>query len=69
MILEVQTLRYRWQGNWGGQNGDGDNVVSPPSDIEEGKLNSPHGLHADKAGNIFVHEWLQGTRITKLDKL
>ena len=48
---------------------DGDNVISPLEDIEEGKLNSPHGLHADKAGNIFVHEWLQGTRITKLNKL
>lgn len=44
-------------------------TVCPHSDIAEGKFNSPHGVVADKFGNIYVHEWLQGIRITKLKKV
>ena len=40
--------------------------VSPLFDIEQGKFNSPHGVLADDEGNIYVHEWLQGIRMTKL---
>ena len=42
--------------------------ICPLPAIEEGKFNSPHGILADKASNIYVHEWLQGIRITKLKK-
>lgn len=44
-------------------------TVCPLPNIEEGKFNSPHGVVADKFGNIYVHEWLQGVRITKLKKV
>ncbi len=46
-----------------------DKVVCPLFDIEQGKFNSPHGVLADSEGNIYVHEWLQGIRITKLKKV
>jgi hypothetical protein len=34
-----------------------------------GNLNSPHGLAADPAGNLYVAEWLIGGRYTKLARL
>ena len=38
-----------------------------PADlIEPGKFNSPHGIAADKMGNLYVVEWIVGGRITKL---
>jgi hypothetical protein len=40
----------------------------PPELIEPGKFNSPHGMAADPAGNLFVVEWIVGGRITKLAK-
>lgn len=43
--------------------------ICPLPCIEEGKFNSPHGVYADKEGNIIVHEWLLGIRITKLKKV
>lgn len=46
-----------------------EDTVCPLEDIEEGKFNSPHGVLADREGNIYVHEWLQGIRITKLKKV
>ncbi len=36
--------------------------------LEPGKLNSPHGIAADKDGNIYSAEWLVGGRYTKLVK-
>ena len=36
--------------------------------LEEGKLNSPHGLAMDDSGNLYVAEWLIGGRMTKLVK-
>ncbi len=47
----------------------GDKVVSPLSDIPKGLFNSPHGMAADKAGNIYVSEWLIGDRFTKLKRV
>ena len=40
--------------------------VSPLSFVQPGKFNSPHGLAVDSSGNIYVHEWFKGIRITKL---
>jgi hypothetical protein len=37
--------------------------------LEAGKLNSPHSLTLDRAGNIYITEWLIGGRIIKLKKL
>lgn len=34
--------------------------------IEPGKFNSPHGMAADKEGNLYVVEWIIGGRVTKL---
>lgn len=34
--------------------------------IEPGKFNSPHGIAADRAGNLYVAEWIIGGRVTKL---
>lgn len=38
----------------------------PPKDYEIGTFNSPHGLTADKEGNLYVAEWVLGGRNTKL---
>ena len=37
--------------------------------IEAGKFNSPHGIAADQAGNLYVVEWIIGGRLTKLERL
>lgn len=37
--------------------------------IEPGKFNSPHGIAADQAGNLYIVEWIIGGRITKLERL
>jgi hypothetical protein len=39
------------------------------TDLTPGKFNSPHGLGADTAGNLYVAEWLIGGRYTKLAKI
>jgi hypothetical protein len=43
----------------------------PKSDWVEGAFSSPHDLHVDAAGNIYIAEWLsEGTgKITKLIRL
>lgn len=33
-----------------------------------GKFTSPHDLHVDKAGNIYLAEWISDGRVTKLKK-
>ena len=40
-----------------------------PADIKIGEFNSPHGMSADKNGNIYVSEWLLGDRFTKLCRI
>ena len=39
---------------------------SPLMHIEQKRFNSPHGLAVDLEGAIYVNEWLEGTRMTKL---
>lgn len=34
-----------------------------------GSFTSPHGLHVDKKGNIFVVEWINDGRVTKLKRV
>ena len=34
-----------------------------------GKFISPHRLHVNKFGDIFIVEWIQEGRITKLKRL
>jgi DNA-binding beta-propeller fold protein YncE len=37
-------------------------------ELQQGKFNSPHGIASDRAGNLYVVEWIVGGRITKLVK-
>jgi hypothetical protein len=48
---------------------DAQGVPSRTSRLVEGKFNSPHGLAADRQGNLYVAEWLIGGRTTKLVKV
>ena len=50
-------------------NKDSGGRVVPPSLLEPGKFNSPHGMAVDADGNIYVAEWLIGGRLTKLAKV
>ncbi|NQW16067.1 MAG: hypothetical protein HQ478_01140 [Chloroflexi bacterium] len=47
----------------------GDELPRRPETLSEGKFNSPHGVAADKNGNLYVPEWLIGGRFTKLVKV
>jgi sugar lactone lactonase YvrE len=38
----------------------------PANQIRAGLFNSPHGMAVDKAGNLYMAEWIVGGRITKL---
>ena len=40
----------------------------PHETLVPGKFSSPHGIAADKDGNIFVAEWLIGGRVNKLTR-
>lgn len=41
----------------------------PLTEMPLGIFTSPHGLSFDKAGNLYVQDWNQSGRITKLTKL
>jgi hypothetical protein len=41
----------------------------PKELIVPGKFNSPHGMTADAAGNLYVVEWIVGGRISKLERV
>ena len=47
---------------------DPDGSLVPPP-LEHGRFNSPHTLAADRAGNLYVTEWLLGGRLSKLRRL
>jgi len=57
--------------------GDGDyngkqnqlRVSENRADFEPGKFITPHGAWFDRAGNIFVTEWVEIGRVTKLRKI
>ena len=44
-------------------------VTENRSDFETGKFVTPHGAWFDHAGNIFVTEWVEIGRVTKLRKV
>ncbi len=46
-----------------------ENVKVAPNDLKIGEFNSPHGVSADKDGNIYISEWLLGDRFIKLKKI
>lgn len=41
----------------------------PSGKIEDGKFNSPHGGTFDAHGNIYIVEWIETGRITKLTRV
>ena len=68
----IETLadgsEYAKAEGWPARIKDG-SYVPPQSFLEQGKFNSPHGLAVDASGNIYVHEWIKGVRLTKLRHL
>lgn len=42
---------------------------APVAGVHAGKFNAPHGIAANKRGDLFVVEWMIGGRITKLEKV
>jgi sugar lactone lactonase YvrE len=66
----IETLcdgrEYSQLEGWPNRKDENGQRLSPVQVLEPGKFNSPHGITADHEGNIFVHEWHLGVRITKL---
>ena len=55
-----------------GANDEVNQLAGWPNERENvvpGKFNSPHSATADRAGNIYVVEWIINGRVTKLDKI
>lgn len=53
---------------WPNEKNAAGEIVRTPR-LEPGKFNSPHGIAADAAGNLYVSEWLIGGRFIKLERL
>ena len=52
-----------------GENEGGFSVGGWPNDrqrLQAGKFNSPHGISADSAGNLYIVEWIVGGRVVQL---
>lgn len=47
---------------------DGEDKPIATKLLEPGKFNSPHGMAADAAGNLYVAEWLIGGRFVRLGR-
>ncbi|MEM7113423.1 MAG: hypothetical protein AAF614_13385, partial [Chloroflexota bacterium] len=62
-----------WADDWGSFGEKVPGLKGYPNLAEEWKLNgrfsSPHGLHVDSDGNIYVAEWINIGRVTKLTRL
>ena len=41
----------------------------PHAKRKDGKFSSPHGLLVDRQSNIFVAEWIDDGRVTKLTRI
>ena len=41
----------------------------PPQERQEGKFIAPHDLHIDDRGNIYLVEWIEDGRVSKLTRL
>jgi hypothetical protein len=41
----------------------------PPEQWKEGIFNAPHGISYDKDGNLYVEDWNQSGRVTKMDRI
>lgn len=65
----VDGSAYRQSTGWPNRLNDAGGARSPLHDLEVGKPNSPHGLAVDPDGNIYLHEWFLGVRLTKLQRL
>jgi sugar lactone lactonase YvrE len=53
---------------WPNAKDDNDKGIAPTQYVKPGLFNSPHGIAADKAGNIYVSEWLFGGRYIRLKR-
>lgn len=62
-----EALQHVSKEGWPNRVVDGKKIA--PADVKIGEFNSPHGMSADKNGNIYVSEWLLGDRFTKLSRI
>ena len=66
--LTIENRKTRFTGAYGNKQG-ALRTSEDRSVFEPGKFVAPHGAWFDHAGNIFVAEWVEIGRVTKLRKL